>query len=161
MLIKFVNKFNRMNSEIYCYSDGANRHNGKPNSCASIGVCIIENDVEILTHSEYLGHILDIGPIIDSKMTKIIITNNSAEYLAFIKGIELLIENEKTKNVTFLVDSKLICEQINGNWKVKHPLLKKLYKYAYKLLENFDNYKVIHILRHLNKRADELANDAF
>ena len=147
---------------IKCYSDGACRNNGNPKSEASIGVSIEDGGVEVLKHSEYLGKILDIGPrICNLKIVKVALTNNTSEYLAFIKGIEMLIENDMTDSVVFLVDSKLVCEQINGNWKVKHPVLKKLYVYASVLLKKFKNWKVGHILRHLNKRADELANDAF
>lgn len=145
-----------------CYTDGACRNNGKQNSHGSIGISIIDEfDKEIYYHSEYLGSIMDIGPIINNSKTVIRITNNSAEYLAFIKGMESLISLDKTKDVIFYVDSKLICEQINGNWKVKHPLIIKLYNYAIELLKKFNNYQVKHILRHLNKRADELANIAF
>lgn len=151
---------------ISCYSDGACRNNGKQTSEASIGVSIQKDDgkdiMEILKHSEYLGKILDIGPRIDnSNKVKVVMTNNTSEYLAFIKGIEMLIENNILENITFFVDSKLVCEQINSNWKVKHPLLKKLHTYAIKLLTKLKNWEIKHVLRNLNKRADELANDAF
>ena len=53
-------------------------------------------------------------------------------------------------------------EQLKGNWKVKSENIKPLYQEIKKLLtpENFDKITFSHVRRHLNKRADELANMA-
>ncbi|HCD32588.1 MAG TPA: hypothetical protein DER01_09280, partial [Phycisphaerales bacterium] len=44
--------------------------------------------------------------------------------------------------------------------KVKAPNLKPLHAKALELLAQFDHWSFDHVLRHLNKRADELANRA-
>ena len=58
-------------------------------------------------------------------------------------------------------DSKLVIEQ-EGNWKVKNETLKPMHLEIKKCItpEFFKKITFSHVRRHLNKRADELANMA-
>ena len=64
----------------------------------------------------------------------------------------------KIKNLIIKGDSKLVIQQIQGNYKINSPTLKSLYDLVTVELEKIDNLKLIHIERELNKEADDLAN---
>ncbi|CAJ2644987.1 unnamed protein product [Trifolium pratense] len=55
-------------------------------------------------------------------------------------------------------DSKLVCMQIDGSWKVKNENLSTLYKVAKELKEKFVSFKISHVLRNFNSDADAQAN---
>jgi len=86
-------------------------------------------------------------------------TNNEAEYLSLIKGMELAIENKITKALVE-GDSNLIINQMNGNYQVKAENLLPLYKQARELAAKFEFIHFVHIKREFNKEADKLANEA-
>lgn len=86
-------------------------------------------------------------------------TNNEAEYLALIKALEIL-KKMKKNQAEFRLDSKLIVEQMIGNYKVKHSNLKPLFIQAQNLCEG-NQYKFKHVLRAQNAIADFLANQAY
>ena len=60
-------------------------------------------------------------------------TNNIAEYHALIYA--LAIAQHLEDNVVIKSDSKLVVEQVNGNWKVKDQTLKTLYRDAQILID--------------------------
>ena len=124
------------------YFDGASRSNPGP---ASYGGVFYENGVERYTYKEYIGST----------------TNNVAEYKGLLNG--LLFAQEK--NITHLEvygDSKLVIEQVTGNWQIRSPLLKPIHREISALLATkpFDTITFQHVYRKNNKRADELANEA-
>ena len=134
-----------MNNSInyYIYCDGGSR--GNPGHSGA-GVVIKDIEENIISEiSEYLG----------------IKTNNYAEYssllLALEKCIELGINQSK---IEIFMDSKLVVEQVNGNWKVKSENIKVLHLNIMELLKFFSNVSIKHILREKNKHADLLANKA-
>jgi ribonuclease HI len=49
---------------------------------------------------------------------------------------------------------------MTGKYKCNSPNLLPLYQAAKKLEEGFENIEYKHVLRNLNHRADELANNA-
>jgi ribonuclease HI len=51
-------------------------------------------------------------------------------------------------------------KQIQGAYKVKSPGLKPLYDEARKRIARLEAFEIIHALRHKNKDADRLANQA-
>ena len=59
------------------------------------------------------------------------------------------------------VDSKLICEQVRGNYKVNKPHLRLLFDEVLHLSKQFEKFKIVSVLRHLNTHADRLANESF
>lgn len=92
-----------------------------------------------------------------------VLTNNQAEYNAFIDGLKLAIKygiNELTCNL----DSELIVKQINGVYKIKDAKIAALKPKIDELMEQFNSITVQHIPREKNKFADKLVNltlDAF
>jgi len=77
--------------------------------------------------------------------------------MALISGLKKA-QELKADEVECLVDSKLVCEQLKGNWKVKEPTLQKLFVQAYNLAAGFKKANYKHILRHKNKEADAEVN---
>ncbi|MCX6807732.1 MAG: ribonuclease HI family protein [Patescibacteria group bacterium] len=88
-----------------------------------------------------------------------ICTNNQAEYMALILGLNLAIKN-KISELTVFMDSNLVVEQVSGNFKVKNADLKKLFLDVQKLILKFKKISFKHIPRAKNKLADKLANEA-
>ena len=124
--------------EIYC--DGASRSN--PGD-ASIGVSINKDKVEIDTIKKKIG----------------INTNNVAEYLGLIAALEYCVEN-KVNNVKIFLDSLLVVQQVNMEYKVKSKKLQTHYEKSLKLINQIEDIKIYHIKREFNSRADQLANEA-
>ena len=86
-------------------------------------------------------------------------TNNVAEYTAFLKALEAA-GQMGAKQLMVFSDSELLVRQINGRYKVKSELIKPLFRKATDLLEQFDHWKVQHVLREKNKDADRLVNQS-
>lgn len=126
-------------TKLTLFTDGASR--GNPGK-AGAGIQLLnDNNEEITARGFYLGEC----------------TNNMAEYNALILG---LTEAKKfgNKEITIYLDSELIVRQLQGRYKVKDAKLKPLYAEVTKLLANFKSYKVGHVPRKENQRADQLAN---
>ena len=124
--------------EIYC--DGASRSN--PGD-ASIGVSINKDKVEIDTIKKKIG----------------INTNNVAEYLGLIAALEYCVKN-KVNNVKIFLDSLLIVQQVNMEYKVKSKKLQTHYQKSLNLINQIEDIQIQHIRREFNSRADQLANEA-
>lgn len=132
---------------INVFTDGGARGNPGP---AAIGVYIEdENNKMIAGFGQQIGFA----------------TNNSAEYRAVIKALDWIIENKKSffKNtkINFFLDSKLVCSQIIGLFKVKNADLRNL------LFDVRDREAQInlpmyyrHIPREQNTKADAFVNQA-
>jgi ribonuclease HI len=86
-------------------------------------------------------------------------TNNVAEYRALLLGAELAKELGADQ-VEFVGDSKLIVEQVKGNWKIKQEHLRPLRAEAIKALGQLPKWSIRHVRRDDNARADELLNEA-
>ena len=124
--------------EIYC--DGASRSN--PGD-ASIGVSINKDKVEIDTIKKKIG----------------INTNNVAEYLGLIAALEYCVEN-KVNNVRIFLDSLLVVQQVNMEYKVKSKKLQTHFEKSLNLINQIEDIQIHHIRREFNSRADQLANEA-
>ena len=124
--------------QIFC--DGASRSN--PGD-ASIGVSISLDGKEIHTISRKIG----------------IATNNEAEYQALIDGLNYCIENS-IKEIEVFLDSNLVVEQVNKNFKGKAGNLKALNSQVENMIKEFEYIEFKHVYREENKRADQLANMA-
>ncbi|MBI5079029.1 ribonuclease HI family protein [Candidatus Saganbacteria bacterium] len=120
------------------YTDGAARGNPGP---AGIGIVIKKGHETLLEAAAYIGKT----------------TNNVAEYLALIRGLEeaLLLRAEE---VEVFADSELLVKQINGEYKVKNEGLIPLSHHARSLVAKFKRFSITHKAREENKRADALAN---
>ena len=127
-----------MRHQVFC--DGASRSN--PGD-ASIGVSILLDGKEVHAISKKIG----------------IATNNEAEYQALIDGLNFCINNS-IKEIDVFLDSNLVVEQVNKNYKVKAENLKVLNSKVDELIEEFNFIEINHVYREENKRADQLANMA-
>lgn len=123
------------------FSDGGSR--GNPGT-AGAGAVIFDEDKNIIWQGgRYCG-------------TN---TNNFAEYHGVLLGLEQALKHKITHLKVYL-DSNLIVEQMNGNWKVKNINIKPLFEQAKKSAENFVELSFHHVPREQNKIADQLANKA-
>jgi len=86
-------------------------------------------------------------------------TNNVAEYRALLLGIDLAKELG-AEGVELVGDSKLIVEQVKGNWKVKQDHLRPLHTKARDALRDLPKWSIRHVKRDENTRADDLLNEA-
>lgn len=123
---------------IEVYIDGASAGNPGPSGA---GIFINANG-EVFRYSIPLG-----------KMT-----NNEAEYHAFIKGLEICLE-KNFKTVSFRTDSELVNNGVEKEFvknRVYAPLLEK----ALQLAGQFDLFFMKWIPSSTNKMADELARKA-
>jgi hypothetical protein len=62
--------------------------------------------------------------------------------------------------VKVVSDSELLVKQMKGQYKVRSEALLSIYNEAKTLIRKLDRFEIRHVLRHLNKDADRLANAA-
>ena len=86
-------------------------------------------------------------------------TNNFAEYSGLIAALEYAVEHGYG-TVKVVSDSELLVKQMKGQYKVRSEALLAIYGEAKALLRKLDRFEIRHVLRHLNKDADRLANAA-
>ena len=86
-------------------------------------------------------------------------TNNVAEYHGLLRGLEAAVAMGADE-VEFYMDSKLVVEQMNGRWKIKHPDMQKLAIEARGLLNQIGSFSLQWVPRAKNKVADALSNVA-
>lgn len=132
-----------MSGTWYLYTDGASR--GNPGE-AAIGAVLYRRDgdriTEVDTVSEAIGHA----------------TNNVAEYKAMIAGLEMA-SRKDPELLVVRADSELLIRQLSGRYRVKNPNLQPLYLEVKRLL-GAHPFRLEHVPRDQNFRADELANQA-
>lgn len=86
-------------------------------------------------------------------------TNNEAEYGGLIAGLARAHELGIT-HLTVQGDSKLVIEQMAGNWKVKAPGLQGLHRTARAHAGRLERVTYAHVRRGANADADRLVNAA-
>jgi probable phosphoglycerate mutase len=101
----------------------------------------------------------DTGAVIAERGERIgVATNNVAEYRGLIAGLQLYREYAEGADLEVRLDSKLVVEQMSGNWKIKHPSMRPLAVEANKLAPFGTRF--VWVPREQNKEADRLANEA-
>ena len=101
----------------------------------------------------------DTGAVIAERGERIgVATNNVAEYRGLIAGLHLYREYAEGADLEVRLDSKLVVEQMSGNWKIKHPSMRPLAVEANKLAPFGTRF--VWVPREQNKEADRLANEA-
>jgi len=131
---------------IKVFTDGGARGNPGP---AAIGVYVVdENNKKICGFGKKIG----------------IATNNVAEYEAVIAALSFFSEHReivKDKKISFFLDSKLVCSQITGLFKVKDSNLRALlFLVREKEGELGTSISYSYIPREENTKADQLMNMA-
>lgn len=126
--------------EIYC--DGASRGNPGP---AGAGALVLE---------------LGTGKVL-ARCRKALgrATNNEAEYAALLLGLQEA-RSMKAARVSVYADSELVIKQLNGVYRVKHPVMQQRHQEAMRLLAQFQTWRATHVPRERNAEADRLANEA-
>ena len=127
---------------IYTNSDGGARGNPGP---GAIGVIVRDNEKILTQYSAKIGKF---------------VTNNTAEYEALIKALELA--SKFTDNeITCVLDSELVVNQLLGKYKVRNARLLPLFLKVQKLQENFKKIKYVHVRREdkFQVIVDELLNN--
>lgn len=131
--------------ELQVFCDGGARGNPGP---AAFGVYMRDTaGIEVFSVGTPIGHA----------------TNNTAEYKAVIAALYWLVEQDLDaySAITFFLDSQLVCRQITGEYRTKHPDLQPL---LFTILELQRKIAVpvhyAHIPREQNKKADALVNMA-
>ena len=76
-----------------------------------------------------------------------------------IAALEYCVEN-KVNNVRIFLDSLLVVQQVNMEYKVKSKKLQTHYEKSLKLIDQIEDIEIHHIRREFNSRADQLANEA-
>jgi ribonuclease HI len=85
-------------------------------------------------------------------------SNNIAEYTALLTLLEFFISAGLTDaRITICGDSKLVCEQMAGHWRIGAGLYVPTAKRAKRLLARFSNIRFRWIARQQNQLADELS----
>lgn len=130
-----------MNKKLIIYTDGGARGNPGP---AGIGAVLYdENNNIVAAVSEFIGEA----------------TNNQAEYRAVIAAIKKA-KQLGAEDIELYLDSELVCEQLNQNYKVKNKGLAPLFVQIWNLSISFKKITYTHIRREQNQEADKLANQA-
>ena len=124
---------------ITAYCDGGSRGNPGP---AGYGVFIQGPGGETLAElSEFLGRA----------------TNNVAEYRGLLAALDYAIQSGHAR-MKVVADSELLVKQIQGRYKVNSPDLRPLFDEAKRRIARLDAFRIEHVLRGKNQRADRLAN---
>ncbi len=126
---------------ITAHCDGGARGNPGP---AGYGVEITDARGEVVAElSEFLG----------------ICTNNVAEYSGLLASLQYALDRGH-RRLRVISDSELMVKQIQGKYKVNSPDLKPLWQEARARIGRLERFEIAHALRHKNKAADRLANEA-
>lgn len=133
-------------NEIVIHTDGGSRGNPGP---AAIGIVADSNHSRLFQLGEKIGET----------------TNNVAEYTAVIRSLEELKNRGlHADKISFILDSELIAKQLLGLYRIKDAKLQTLNQKAKELITLFRQEGSLitftHVLRHLNKEADKLLNQA-
>ena len=129
-----------MNGTFILNTDGGSR--GNPGNAACAAVIKTERGEVVKTKGKALG----------------ICTNNEAEYMGLILGLETCIEMQ-IKYLKCFCDSELIVHQVNGKYKTSNPNMAKLCTQVRNLSTKFDNVTFTPVPRNLNAAADKIVND--
>lgn len=129
--------------KLIIYADGGSR--GNPGIAGSGTVVYAADGTTVLREIVY---------VVGKKAS-----NNVAEYHGLLRGLETAVELG-ADDVDFYMDSRLVVEQMNGRWKIKHPDMKQLGLQAQKLMQQLGAVHLSWVRRNDNKVADALSNEA-
>jgi len=124
------------------FFDGASRTGPRGNIIARVGLVLVSLQNYVIPSAFSL-----IEPC----------SNNVAEYNALLIGMQ--IANEiGVKNLEAYSDSKLIVNQVCGEYEVRHEDLVPYFNATIFMAERFRNFYIDHVPRQQNAHADALAS---
>lgn len=126
------------------FTDGGARSNPGP---AGIGVVVYRDEQVVWQLGQSIGTA----------------TNNEAEYQAFLTSLDWVLAQPQADitHIVWKLDSKLVVEQLNKNWKVKEARLQVFVQQAWKKLSTLPySFQITHVPREQNAVADGLYNTA-
>jgi ribonuclease HI len=125
------------------YGDGGARGNPGPAGSGAVIFDLVDGEEgEILAEvGEFFAHA----------------TNNQAEYHSIVIGLKKALELGIT-DLEVRLDSELAVKQINGQYKVKNPILAEKFLEVYNLRQSFDKISFSHVRREQNTHADAIVN---
>lgn len=129
-----------MSRSLIVTADGGSR--GNPGQ-AAYGAVVYEGDKVLAEVSGKIG----------------VATNNVAEYRGLIAGLKAAHEIDANAKIEVRLDSKLVVEQMSGNWKIRHPEMRQLALEA-RSIHAHELIDYIWIPRESNSHADRLVNEA-
>ena len=132
---------NKPEGWVNAHCDGGAR--GNPGPAGYGAVLVDEHGLTLAELSEFLG----------------IRTNNVAEYAGLLGVLAWTLEHGY-KRLRVTSDSLLMVKQMKGQYKVASPDLKPMWEEARRRTRELDAFEITHALRHKNKTADRLANEA-
>ncbi len=122
------------------FTDGGARGNPGP---AASGV----HSPELGSFKRYLG----------------VATNNQAEYDAIILALEQAMtyqtKHPELQTLHFFMDSELAVKQLRREYKVRNPILQKLFVKIWNMMLQFAQVTFTHVPRERNRQADKLVNE--
>jgi len=132
---------------IYVYTDGGSR--GNPGEAAWGFAIFDEEGKELFGTGEKIG----------------VNTNNVAEYMAVIEAFDYIASHREilanSSGISVRMDSMLVCQQMNGVWKVKHSNMIPLFQKAKEKAQALGiAITYTHVPREKNKVADSYVNRA-
>ena len=126
---------------VNAHCDGGARGNPGP---AGFGAVLTDESGRTLAElSEFLG----------------ICSNNVAEYRGLLATLDWALAHHAPR-LRVVSDSLLMVNQIKGKFKVNSPDLRPLWEEARRKINQLERFEISHALRHKNKDADRLANEA-
>ncbi|HPN72381.1 MAG TPA: ribonuclease HI family protein [Candidatus Omnitrophota bacterium] len=127
--------------EVVLFIDGASRGNPGP---GAVGAVLYSSSGQKINEiSRYVGET----------------TNNVAEYLALIYGLQEAFF-AGAERVSVNTDSQLVARQLKGTYKVRDAKMKVFFDIAKNLFRGFQDVSIHEIPREKNSEADSLANQA-
>lgn len=139
----------RPERSVVVYTDGGSRHNPGP---AAIGVAIYDRQSLGRPTAEAGEPFFQLGLHIGKA------TNNVAEYMALIRGLEEARKAGAT-SIEVRADSELLIKQMNGEYQVRNEGIRPLYSRA-RALSLGVRVRFVHVRREANRLADRLVNRA-
>jgi len=128
-------------AHLVVYVDGASSGNPGPCGCAAV--------VKTAGGETVFEKARAFGPA----------TNNVAEYQGLLLGLEVA-ATLRARRLTIRSDSELLVRQLAGEYKVRSPHLKPLWRQARQMLAPFETVEIEHVPRTANNEADALARKA-
>lgn len=143
------------NIEVYVDASAKDHDSPALPNRVSVSLIVQEDGKTLYERADYIGSYIALT--VHDKPITFDITVNVAEYIALIRALEFIVDNDVKGNVTIYSDSQLVVNQVNFVSSARAPKLIVLRDYARRLMERIRGIQVVHLSREDNSSADALA----